>query len=699
MQNPELELAQQIIEKTDMHLFLTGKAGTGKTTFLRRLVQHSKKRIIVLAPTGIAAINAGGCSIHSFFQLGFAPFIPDSQVKINFRLSKKKKRLIKNLDLIIIDEISMVRADLLDEIDAVLRVFRGCNQPFGGVQILMIGDLQQLPPVVTANDYEVLKNHYSSFYFFGSKVLNETPYFVVELKTIYRQKDQEFIEILNAIRENKVTEDLLKRLNSRYIPFFNPKAEEGYIRLVTHNRQAQEINENQMQKLPGGSITFNANITGDFPESSYPTEIDLTLKKGAQVMLIKNDPKGRYYNGSIGEIIYLTHKEIHVRLQNEETIINVEQETWQNVKFELNEKTQSIEEKPIGTFTQYPLKTAWAITIHKSQGLTFEKAIIDATDAFSHGQTYVALSRCKTIEGLVLMSPIPLHAIISDQDVTNYVNDMGSHTPTTKDIEELKKNYFVKLITQLFNFDELTIRINRLSKVMNDSLYNLFPNIVTQMAQLTTQFAQRVAAVAQLFEQQYSSIIEQSQDYEKDLFLQERVTKGATYFKEELQAIITFTNNLNIPIDNKEIAKRVHTAIDNIKEQLNEKDELLSYVAKNGFSTLGYQRTLSILMGKEPEETQTKKTKRVRSENKVESSEDIQDPSLFETLRKWRKEKADEIGKPAFWILTQKTLTSIVNFAPTTLEKLALISGVGPKTIERYGEEIIHIIHNHLKER
>lgn len=694
MSNKELDLAAQIIEKTDSHLFLTGKAGTGKTTFLRNLFKTSQKRMVILAPTGIAAINAGGTSIHSFFQLSFAPYVPESLVKLNYKLSKKKRRLIKNLDLIIIDEISMVRADLLDEIDTVLRAYRNTDKPFGGVQMLFIGDLQQLPPVVTAADYDILKDHYSSFYFFGSKVLQETPYFIVELKKIYRQNDKAFIDILNSIRENRITDEQLKLLNSRYLPNFSPSAEEGYIRLVTHNRQAHLINRTELDKIPREIISFNAVIEGDYPESSYPTDEKLNLKKGAQVMLVKNDPKGEYYNGSIGEIIYLTQKDIHVKLHSNGAIISIGQEVWENVKYELNEKTNSVEENVIGRFIQYPLKTAWAITVHKSQGLTFEKAIIDATDAFAHGQTYVALSRCKTLDGLVLRNPISMSAIISDRDVTNFIGGIARHTPDDALLATLKKNYFFSLVSKLFNFDELSIRIARLSKIMNENFLSIYPEEVAKFGILANDFILKIYNVSKAFEDQYSKLINESDKYEEDKFIRERISKGAAYFSEELRPIIDYVDKTAMPTDNKERERRFNLAVDSIKEQLEEKDALLRYVRDKGFSVDSYQRILSIVIGKDGEEK--KRSSRTSSKRqKLEAPQDIQDPELFEKLRVWRKQEAEKIGKPAFWILTQKTLTNIVNIAPKSIDKLCQIHGVGPKTIERYGDKIIEIIREH----
>ena len=416
-QNSELALAWQFIENTGTHLFLTGKAGTGKTTFLRRLKQESPKRMVVLTPTGIAAINAGGVTIHSFFQIPFAPYVPESSFSTNatyrFRFGKEKINIIRSMDLLVIDEISMVRADLLDAVDEMLRRYRDHHKPFGGVQLLMIGDLQQLAPVVKEEEWQMLKKYYDTPYFFSSLALKQTEYCTIELKTVYRQNDGVFLDLLNRIRENHCDSQVLEALNRRCLPDFQPRKEEGYIRLVTHNYQAQRINNYELEQLPGRSYAFRATIDGKFPEYSYPTDEVLELKKGAQVMFVKNDSSGehRYYNGMIGEVTAVSASSIEVRAKDSGEDFLLQEEEWANAKYVLDEESKEIVEDIEGTFRQFPLKLAWAITIHKSQGLTFERAIIDASSSFAHGQTYVALSRCKTLEGLVLSAPLSARVI------------------------------------------------------------------------------------------------------------------------------------------------------------------------------------------------------------------------------------------------------------------------------------------------
>lgn len=421
--NFELDVARFIVEKTDMSLFLTGKAGTGKTTFLREVVRYTKKKCIVLAPTGIAAVNAGAMTIHSFFQFGLGPFVQGViEPKSDFRINKSKLELIRHLQLLIIDEVSMVRADLMDHIDVELRRIRRNSKPFGGVQLLMIGDLQQLPPIAHGGEDELLRQYYKTLYFFSSAALKSMKYSCIELKNVYRQMDRHFIDILNHARNCTLTSQDISDLNARYIPGFSPKPEDGYIRLMTHNRQVDYVNETELEKLDSKPYTFVAAVAGTFPEESYPTADSLTLKKGAQVMFIKNDPERRFINGTLGEVKSIDKNSIAVRLAESGTVIDVEPVEWQNIRYQFDEESKEISSKQIGRFKQYPLKAAWAITVHKSQGLTFDKAIIDVHAAFSPGQAYVALSRCRTLDGLVLSSPVSASVFMRDNAVDAYMN-------------------------------------------------------------------------------------------------------------------------------------------------------------------------------------------------------------------------------------------------------------------------------------
>ncbi|GAF01874.1 ATP-dependent DNA helicase [Saccharicrinis fermentans] len=420
------QLVAKFINNTQQNIFLTGKAGTGKTTFLKSITQHTHKSVIVAAPTGIAAINAGGVTLHSLFQLPFGAFVPDNNglpqqtisTPINtprtllssFQMHKNKRNMLKKMELLVIDEVSMLRADLLDAIDLILRSVRHQRDlPFGGVQVLFIGDLLQLPPVVKDDEWKTIGAYYPSVFFFHSQVLRQNPPLYVELEKIYRQSDDTFINLLNNLRNNIVTDADVKLLNKYYRPNYQQKSNEEIILLTTHNRIANDKNLKALRNIKEKSVFFKAEVIGDFSEHNYPTEAQLEFKKGAQVMFTKNDYSGeqKYFNGKIGTITRLHKDEIEVSFNNGDEPAIAEPYIWENKKYTVNKDSNEIEENIVGTFKQYPLKLAWAITVHKSQGLTFDKAIIDVQNAFAPGQIYVALSRLRSLDGLILTSPIP----------------------------------------------------------------------------------------------------------------------------------------------------------------------------------------------------------------------------------------------------------------------------------------------------
>ncbi len=520
--NQDLQLAFDFVQYTNRSIFLTGKAGTGKTTFLKDLKKISPKRMIVVAPTGVAAINAGGVTIHSFFQLPFHPYIPSfylpensraSQADHNdppgYKMSREKINIIKSLDLLIIDEISMVRADTLDAIDSALRRYKNRHLPFGGVQLLMIGDLQQLAPVVKDEDREIISKYYDSYFFFGSRALCSTDYVTIELKHIYRQNDQVFIDLLNKIRDNDVDQDVLTELNKRYIPDFDPDSGGGYITLTTHNYQAQTINDSKLEKLPGRTHSFTATIKDEFPELSYPNASELILKAGAQVMFVKNDLSGDklFFNGKIGKVESFEDDIIVVKCPDDDFSIRVEMAEWQNVKYTLNEETKEIEETVIGTFTQYPLKLAWAITIHKSQGLTFDRAVIDACAAFAHGQVYVALSRCRTLDGLVLSSRINRRSFIDNPVISDFVNGPVQNQPDRNQLAESKKAYQQQLLSELFDFTSLTNKLNYCLKVVNEHNDNILGNPRERLENILSVVRTDLIEVSEKFQPQLKILL------------------------------------------------------------------------------------------------------------------------------------------------------------------------------------------------
>ena len=585
--NQELRNAWDFVEHTGISIFLTGKAGTGKTTFLRTLKEHSSKRSVIVAPTGVAAINAGGMTIHSFFQLPLSPFVPDASIKNRFDYSKEKRKIMRTLDLLIIDEISMVRADLLDAIDSVLRRFREHDKPFGGVQLLMIGDLQQLTPVVTPEEEKVLQRYYDTPYFFGSKALRSISYVTIELTHVYRQQDSTFITLLNNIREGKATAADLQRLNERYSPTFLPEAGSDYIRLTTHNRMAESYNEDQLRNLPSRACSFRAETDGNFPEYSYPADFNLTLKVGAQVMFIRNDNNGRYYNGRIGHVTYVDNEKILVLCPGDEDAIEVEVETWENTKYTLNEKTKQIEAEVQGTFKQYPLRLAWAITIHKSQGLTFEHAIIDAQASFASGQVYVALSRCKTLEGLVLASPIGNAAIINDSRVSDYISHQTEQAEQSiSALPALKEEYYRQLLIELFNFNDIKTYEAALFRVLTEFFFK-FPKINALHKMTLSDLDTRVISISMKWENVIRRMT--TVQLHEDEF-KERIKKSALYFHSQLTELFSHMLEItrDIQTNNKTAAKRFENTYTDLQQTYHAKRDLLEAIMEEGFSITTY---------------------------------------------------------------------------------------------------------------
>lgn len=445
-----------LLEHTNRNVFLTGKAGTGKTTFLNDFVRKTHKKHIVVAPTGIAAINAGGVTIHSMFGLPLRTFLPTTE-RINsdfanniadlmhhFKYRKEKIKLLREIEIVIIDEVSMLRADVLDMMDFALRKVRRNQQKFGGVQMLFIGDLYQLPPVV--RDEHLLKQYYPSPFFFESYALKELPVITLELTTVYRQTDEKFLDILNEIRDGEIGDIDFDTLNERYIPDFEP-GEESYVYLTSHNRMADEINQKKLKELSGKSYFFNAEINGDFNENQYPNDEVLELKVGSQIMFIRNDASSdkRYFNGKLAEVIDLEEKEISVIIDGEDDIYKLKKESWDQKRYSLGED-KSIQEEVLGSFKQYPIRLAWAVTIHKSQGLTFDRLIIDAGKSFASGQVYVALSRCRTLEGIVLKSKITPEVIFADKRVSKFQDETHANSRVDEILNAEKYDYSIKKI-------------------------------------------------------------------------------------------------------------------------------------------------------------------------------------------------------------------------------------------------------------
>lgn len=585
--NNELKTAWEFVEMTGRSVFLTGKAGTGKTTFLREVVENSSKRVVVVAPTGIAAINAGGVTIHSFFQLPLHPFIPGSKIESKFAFSKEKRSIIKTIDILVIDEISMVRSDLLDAVDSVLRRFRDRTKPFGGVQLLMIGDLQQLTPVVTDEEADLLRQYYPTPYFFGSRALAKIDYVTIELKEVYRQQDEDFIRILNDVRKGFPSMETINTLNSRYIPDFQSDQDEGYIRLVTHNNMANSYNEQQLEQIDEPLHCFDAQISGTFPEYSYPTDVRLELKTGAQVMFVKNDPSAekRYYNGKIGHVAEILDDVILVQCPGEEEAVAVEQLEWENSRYIINEHTQEMETEVQGVFRQYPLRLAWAITIHKSQGLTFDKAVIDAASSFASGQVYVALSRCRTLDGMVLASPLRQNSVMTDIRVEDYiVNQERAALESVSRLDSIKKEYFSQLLGDMFDFRNLAYQQKRMLDVCSDFPSGTVVGLAQKHNDILNVLNRNVVPVGQKWRKIISG-----KSYEELLSeeFMNRIKKGCEYFLNELDgAYGDFLDKMkDIKAENKELLKRYGNIWSDLDLELNTQKLILKFMSSENFST------------------------------------------------------------------------------------------------------------------
>lgn len=722
--NPELDLAWQFVERTGVNVFLTGKAGTGKTTFLRRLKERSPKRMVVVAPTGVAAINAGGVTIHSFFQFPLAPYIPNTSFRGSdekYRFSKEKKNIIRTLDLLVIDEISMVRADLLDQIDAVLRLHKDKNRPFGGVQLLMIGDLSQLAPVVKESEWALLREHYATPYFFGSLALQQTQHVTIELSHVYRQTDHTFINILNEVRENRLTAESLALLNARVgvslqlsklsensensenseFKIQNLELTDGTIRLTTHNATANRYNEERMDALKTPRFSFKATVTGNFPETSYPAEETLVLKKGCQVMFLKNDSQGsRYYNGKLGEVTFVDGSKICVRGLEDNTEVEVEPEVWTNAHYVIDKESKEIREEIEGEFRQYPLRLAWAITVHKSQGLTFERAVLDVNAAFAAGQVYVALSRLRSLEGLVLTAPLSASAVLTDTAVSNYMNmELEQARHTADSLSTLQRDYYLYQLTELFTFRELEWDFRRVLRLIDEHLYKVYPLLLKMYKQADEQFARELTAVSATFYRQYAALVMQSEDYATDKLLAERIHKAAVYFADHLDTLLKpLIERTRLDSDNKEIKERITEAVYALQQSFAQKRHLLARVIARGFSVTSYLKDKAVgLLNAEQPAKRERKSKAVEK-IEVDRNSDIKHPKLFHKLRAWRAARAEELGRPVYGVLTQKALIGIVNELPTSGRELLRMPGFGKKSLEMFGKEILAIVQEYIED-
>jgi hypothetical protein len=691
MTNPELQTAEELVTHTNCNIFLTGKAGTGKTTFLQAIQKKTPKRLVVTAPTGVAAINAGGVTLHSFFQLPFGPFLPGTEVHAGrHRLRREKKNLIRSLDLLIIDEISMVRADLLDGVDNILRRYRLMESPFGGVQLLMIGDLHQLSPVVKPAEWQVLQSNYDSPYFFSSSALQRADLMTLELKHIYRQSDPHFIELLNRVRNNRLDSATLQRLNSRHIPDFSPRDGEGYITLCTHNKGADAINQDKLRALSGKPRYYHAELNGEFPESIYPAPAALEVKIGAQVMFLRNDmsPEKSYFNGKIGKITAMTRDAIEVNCPEDSDTIRVAPTTWENIEYTVDPKTAEIHPKVIGTFSQYPLKPAWAITIHKSQGLTFDKAIIDARAAFAYGQVYVALSRCRSFEGIVLSSALNTPAVKSDPAIKRFLTETANNQPSLEKVARAKRLYRQQLMLACFSFEKLGQIFERLAILIGDSgglVQVLEGGDILDFQRWT---AAEICAIGEKFKRQLQGMFADDDRPEDHTAVQERIIRACAYFEGKFTArFCPWLTTFDVETDNGELRRKIGDTVKQLRRETALKLAALRS-CREGFSPERYLRAISVAaMDVGPASSQAPA---------VTIQVDVEHAELFDALRQWRKRKAAEEGLPHFQVMHQKVLAQIALNRPDSISALRKIKGIGKRLAQRYGQELTALVADYV---
>lgn len=692
--SPYYNLAHDFALFTNRSIFLTGKAGTGKTTFLHSLKAETKKQMAIVAPTGVAAINAGGTTIHSFFQLPFTPFVPTVQGKKDLvekiKMTSFRRKVLQELELLVIDEISMVRADVLDAVDTILKHFRyRNNEPFGGVQVIFIGDMFQLSPVAIENEWRLLSGFYKSPYFFHSQVISQQPPVHIEFDKIFRQTNADFISLLNEIRNNRLSEEGLKLLQSRYNPTFIPAKEDTYITLTTHNYKADKTNSDELSKLNGKIYRFQAGIKGDFPEKSYPTEKELVLKIGAKVMFIKNDNQTvrRFFNGKIGIIEDIEENTIFIKCPEDNEIIELERMVWENVRYSTNDKTKQIEEETIGTFEQYPLRLAWAITIHKSQGLTFEKAIIDAEDAFSPGQVYVALSRCRSLEGMVLWSKINPNSIENDRQIVEHEQRKLPALELEKILNEARNEFRMIVLNQLFDFK---VAIGFISRLIRDikEVESSFNEETQEYLQSIFKQIENIQNIAVKFQHQIQNILV-NQPVNED-YLSERLTAAMDFFKVKVEQLMETLRQSPAVTDSREKGKNYDEQIGLIFGFLAQKLHIFKelkqpfivedyFLLKNtfllpAFSVNSYAKTTS--------------AKAIETRNQ----------KLYYKLMALRNKICEPDDLPIYIVAGSKTLLEMSNYLPLNEDDLLRISGFGPAKVLKYGSLFLDVIQQYCNE-
>ena len=695
--NPELSLARAYILSTGRHLFLTGRAGTGKTTFLRSLRETCPKRMVVTAPTGIAAINAGGVTLHSFFQLPLGPHLPgvEHEGTRRFRMSRAKIDMIRGMDLLVIDEISMVRADVLDAVDDVLRRYRDPRRPFGGVQLLMIGDLRQLPPIAQDAEWEVLKTAYETPYFFSSRALSLARPRYIELLRVYRQQEGRFLDLLNEIRDGRATPAVLDELNRRWNPSHVPA--DGEITLCTHNIQADRINTDRLAALPGPARAFRASVDGDFPESAYPLEPLLHFKAGAQVMFVKNDPNHRFHNGKLGRVAAVRADGLDVECPGEDEPIRVSPMRWDNCKYAVDADAGRIVETVEGSFTQLPLRLAWAITIHKSQGLSFDRAILDAGRAFAPGQVYVALSRCRTLEGLVLRTPLTASAVQTDPRVTDFHRRLADAIPTAETLRADALDQQRTLLENLFDFARLDALALRLANLLGENASALPGPLLAAGDAIRHAADRELEPVARRFLPQLAAYLRDNPDAEANAPLLDRLRKAAGWFTNLLQTgILSPLSSADWDVDNKALRKQLRETADRLDSEARTKTACFrSLAAPEGFRAAALLEARAAAILHRDALPPTPSRPHAPSPSSPSSPIDpaaIEHPDLVEQLRQWRRRTCEEKHLPAYIVFSQKTLYALASAMPADLASLQRIPGFGPRKTAQYGEAILSLI-------
>lgn len=684
------QLAFDFALHTNRNLFITGKAGTGKTTFLHRLKEISGKQMAVVAPTGVAAINAGGTTIHSFFQLPLTPFFPTpegrKQLISQTRMRGHRRRVLQELELLVIDEISMVRADLLDAIDASLRHFRyRGDQLFGGVQVVFIGDMFQLSPVAKEEEWRLLSGYYQSPYFFHSRVIMQDSPVYIEFEKIYRQTNNDFIRVLNEIRNDCLSPESFRMLENRYDPQFTPKYEDDYIVLTTHNYKADQINSRELNKLEGKTYRFAAKIEGEYSERNYPTEPVLELKPGAKVMFLRNDTEAaRFYNGKTGVVDKIEGDSIIVCCDGNE-YIEVERTMWENIGYSANPDTKQIEENILGRFIQYPLRLAWAITIHKSQGLTFDKVVIDAGQAFAPGQVYVALSRCRSLEGIVLLSKIHPDSIRNDRQIIDYERNKLTVDVLENQLEESRKAYRCHLLLSVFDFEGILSQTTRLlSKVkewgesFNEETLPYLQNIRQQLEEM-----ERVAAK---FQVQLNSIFGQypvNEDY-----LRSRLNAAGDFFVEKMDLLIDDLRQSPATTDSRAHAAEYNEAIQDIFSDLALKQDLLGEL-KSDTSIEAYFEVKNSFMLPSFSVNAYAASASAKS--------DLSHPGLYRLLIEERNKICGPRDLPIYLVAGSKTLYEMAEYLPQNEKELLQITGFGPAKVEKYGQIFLSVIRDYCE--